>query len=206
MWKAFSKFKLNFLTFSHLNIFQQWCEGGECVKKRKLEVFIHPKPGGWSSWKATKCKTECLQNSKGYQNQRRECNNPAPVNTDEGCEGPPKIVALCNDNKICKSRVDVFEYATQKCQEFSTKLPDLDDNAQGLQAPHEDTRMWMGCSIFCRRKGSGSFYTPRVELNDLGVNPYFPDGTWCHKEENENYYCVQHHCLPEVCNIFKQIF
>lgn len=56
----------------------------------------------------------------------------------------------------------------------------------------------MGCTIFCRRADSGTFYTPRIELNDLGVSPYFPDGTWCHRENNMNYYCIQHHCLPEV--------
>jgi len=56
----------------------------------------------------------------------------------------------------------------------------------------------MGCAIFCRRKDTGSYYTPRIELNDLGVNPYFPDGTWCHNDGISNYYCLQHHCLPEV--------
>lgn len=56
----------------------------------------------------------------------------------------------------------------------------------------------MGCAIFCKRADSGSFYTPRIELNDLGVSPYFPDGTWCHREGSLNYYCLQHHCLPEV--------
>lgn len=64
-------------------------------------------------------------------------------------------------------------------------------------------RIWMACAIFCQKKDSGIFYTPRIELNDLGVSPYFPDGTWCHRDNNgENYYCRRHHCLPEV-NIFK---
>jgi len=56
----------------------------------------------------------------------------------------------------------------------------------------------MGCAIFCRRKGTGSYYTPRLDLNDLGVDPYFPDGTWCHNDGTSNYFCLQHHCLPEV--------
>lgn len=67
----------------------------------------------------------------------------------------------------------------------------------------------MGCAIFCRRKDSNSYYTPRVELNDLGVSPYFPDGTWCHTDKKgENYFCLQHHCLPEVVciEILSQIF
>lgn len=56
----------------------------------------------------------------------------------------------------------------------------------------------MGCAIFCKRIDSNSFITPRVELNDLGISPYFPDGTWCYNESGVNYYCLHHHCLPEV--------
>lgn len=61
----------------------------------------------------------------------------------------------------------------------------------------------MGCSIFCKRKDTGGFFTPRIELNDLGVSPYFPDGTWCHNSGKENYYCLQNHCLPEVIYLYK---
>jgi hypothetical protein len=74
----------------------------------------------------------------------------------------------------------------------------LDEMGQGMQAPHEANRLWMGCAIFCKRKGTNLFYTPRLELNDLGMDAYLPDGTWCHREDNQNYYCMQHHCLPEV--------
>lgn len=93
-----------------------------------------------------------------------------------------------------------MEYASEKCKEFSKLLPQLDPEGVGLQAPHEDGRLWMGCAIFCKRGDSGSFYTPRFELNDLNVSPYFPDGTWCHKANGEDYYCLQHHCLPKVHN------
>ncbi|CAH2050238.1 unnamed protein product, partial [Iphiclides podalirius] len=58
-------------------------------------------------------------------------------------------------------------------------------------------RMWMGCAIFCRRAAGGGFYAPRVELNAAGLDPYFPDGTWCHNDGATDYFCLQHHCLPE---------
>lgn len=58
-------------------------------------------------------------------------------------------------------------------------------------------RLWMGCAIFCRRH-EGSYYTPRIELTDVGIDPYFPDGTWCHNENGEDYYCNNRHCLAEV--------
>lgn len=54
-----------------------------------------------------------------------------------------------------------------------------------------------------RRKDSGAYYTPRFDLNDLGIDPYFPDGTWCHADETQNFYCLQHHCLPENFEITK---
>ncbi len=158
-----------------------------------------PKPilGGWSPWKKSKCKSSCITDSKGYQLRRRECNNPVPVNTDQGCEGPAHGVFLCDDRKLCKKRQSIVEHASERCREFSQKLPALD--ARGLQAPYESARLWMSCAIFCRRKDSGTYYTPRIELNDLGLSSYFPDGTWCHKDDlGENFYCQQNHCLPEV--------
>ena len=55
----------------------------------------------------------------------------------------------------------------------------------------------MACAVFCRRKDWGVYYTPRLDLNDLGVDAYFPDGTWCHHDSQQSYYCLRHHCLPE---------
>lgn len=60
----------------------------------------------------------------------------------------------------------------------------------------------MGCSVFCRRKDTGSFYTPRLDVSNLRVDPYFPDGTWCHTADNDNYYCLNHVCTPEVRFLF----
>ncbi|XP_063221018.1 A disintegrin and metalloproteinase with thrombospondin motifs adt-1-like [Bacillus rossius redtenbacheri] len=175
-----------------------WCRGGECVvmKKKKPAQVVK---GGWSDWKPGKCSSGCIIKSRGFQARKRTCDNPKPVNTEEGCEGPSFDVVLCKDDKICKKgkRRSAIDYATKACAEFSKLLPDLDSEPSGLQAPHEEGRLWMACSVFCRRKGSGSFYTPRLDLNDLGVDPYFPDGTWCHRDAAGNHYCQQHHCLPE---------
>lgn len=63
----------------------------------------------------------------------------------------------------------------------------------------------MACAIFCRRKDIAAYYAPRVELNDLGLDPYFPDGTWCHTEEGQDYFCRQHHCLPESFRFGKRL-
>ncbi|KAJ8935149.1 hypothetical protein NQ314_012967, partial [Rhamnusium bicolor] len=141
----------------------KYCYGGICVNKQPPKP-VKVVPGGWGPWKEGSCSSGCLEKSMGHVMKRRFCNNPTPLNTDQGCEGSSVEFGLCNDNK----QYNIFT-----------------------------ARVWMGCAIFCKRADSGSFYTPRIELNDLGVTPYFPDGTWCHREKNLNYYCIQHHCLPE---------
>ncbi|VEN34120.1 unnamed protein product [Callosobruchus maculatus] len=175
----------------------RYCEGGECVKKT-LPKPISSKPGGWGPWKQGECLSGCLEKSVGYSIKRRFCNNPKPLNSDEGCLGSNVERALCSDQKICKTKkISAVDYASHKCREFAQLLEELDPDGGGLQAPHEEGRLWMGCAIFCKNKEFGTFYTPRMELNDLGISSYFPDGTWCHRENNINYYCMLRHCLPE---------
>lgn len=72
-------------------------------------------------------------------------------------------------------------------------------NGYGLQASYDNQKIWMSCAIYCKKRGTTSYYAPRIELNDLGINPYYPDGTFCHSDGVESYYCINAHCLPEVC-------
>lgn len=173
----------------------KWCEGGTCVNRKDLIQTTTEKPRKptWGPWKETQCVSECLRYGKGYQKKRRFCNHPSA-----SCDGPSVSYALCDDEKICESRKSVMDHATQKCKEFSHKLASVDGDGVGLQASYESLRLWMPCAIFCKRKNTTSYFTPRVELNGMGMNPYFPDGTLCHRDENEKYYCIQNHCLPEV--------
>ena len=67
----------------------------------------------------------------------------------------------------------------------------------GNQMIHDVEKPWIACTIFCRRKDMSIWYAPRQEMLDYNVDPYFPDGTWCHNEGGQNYYCRQHYCLPE---------
>lgn len=177
------------------------CRGGECLAMLQISTDAESsmmKEGGWSEWKEESCSSGCIEGSKGARPRRRSCNNPPPKNTEAGCEGIGYDVLLCKDDKLCKKkRKSAGAFATTRCSKFSERLPELDSKGSGLQAPHEPERPWMACAIFCRRKDGGSYYTPRIELNDLGLDPYFPDGTWCHVEEGQDYFCRQHHCLPE---------
>lgn len=174
---------------------RKWCEGGSCVSKKILTTTTIKAPTlpTWGSWITLTCKSECLQFGKGFQMKRRRCSN-----NDDSCDGVSQSVSLCDDKKVCQSRRSVSDYGTQKCKEFSRKVGTIDAEGVGLQASHESLRVWMSCAIFCKRKNTNSYFTPRVELNELGVNPYYPDGTLCHQEGNEKFYCIHHHCLPEV--------
>ncbi|XP_026731681.1 A disintegrin and metalloproteinase with thrombospondin motifs adt-2-like [Trichoplusia ni] len=182
-----------------------WCQGGECVLAKALPTSstAAPKPSseldnslgaGWSPWREASCQSGCTERGRGFRERRRTCSA-----TNTGCQGASYDVVLCNDTKVCgkKTRVAASELASRKCSEFASLIPELDARGGGLQAPHDSTRMWMGCAVFCRRVSGGGFYAPRVELNDVGKDPYFPDGTWCHNDGNQDYYCLQHHCLPE---------
>ncbi|XP_050670666.1 A disintegrin and metalloproteinase with thrombospondin motifs adt-2-like isoform X2 [Leptidea sinapis] len=176
---------------------RKWCDGGACVSSDPSFQQSTDGPIGdvttWSEWKSSECRSGCTQRGRGARERRRTC--PATAK----CEGSAYDVALCDDVKVCgkKTRVTANELAARKCTEYAAVLSDLDPRGGGLQAPHDPTRMWMGCAIFCRRSAGGGFYAPRVELNDAGLEPYFPDGTWCHFDGSTNYYCLQHHCLPE---------
>ncbi|XP_028176382.1 A disintegrin and metalloproteinase with thrombospondin motifs adt-2-like [Ostrinia furnacalis] len=182
---------------------QKWCQGGECVPAgagpttspapRPEEGAGEAGEGGWGAWREAACRSGCTARARGFRERRRVCS------LAEGCSGTGYDVVLCDDSKVCgkKTRVTAGELASRKCAEFAARVPALDARAGGLQAPHDPTRMWMGCAVFCRRAAGGGFYAPRVELNDAGLDPYFPDGTWCHHDGTQDYYCLQHHCLPE---------
>ncbi|CAK1544623.1 unnamed protein product [Leptosia nina] len=182
-----------------VDVGSNWCDGGACIAvdpsyQPMTEAPSHGHDTNtWSAWTSGECRSGCTQRGRGARERRRSC--PASAT----CTGAAYDVALCDDNKVCgkKKRVSANELAARKCTEYATKMPTLDPHGGGLQAPHDPTRMWMGCAIFCRRASGGGFYAPRVELNDAGLDPYFPDGTWCHHDGSTNYYCLQHHCLPE---------
>ncbi|XP_068626453.1 A disintegrin and metalloproteinase with thrombospondin motifs adt-2-like [Battus philenor] len=185
---------------------RKWCQGGECVAAETLPAADPPSTDDsadevWSDWKSGVCRSGCTFRGRGALERRRSCAK------GKVCEGAAYEVTLCDDNKVCgkKKRVNANEYAARRCAEYAARLPALDRSGGGLQAPHDQTRMWMGCALFCRRAAGGGFYAPRVELNAAGLDPYFPDGTWCHNDGKHDYFCLQHHCLPENFKMAPQL-
>ncbi|EDS32641.1 conserved hypothetical protein [Culex quinquefasciatus] len=174
----------------------KWCIGGSCAKQKKKPLNVVK--GGWGEWVTEDCNSGCLERSRGFQQRTRHCDSPKPVNTDAGCEGSAYDVVVCDDEQLCRDKRQPIEiYANIRCKEFSKLLSRLDPAGRGLQGPYDGHRLWMSCAIYCKRADSDAYYAPRFDLNDLGVDSYFPDGTRCHSDGTTNYYCQQHHCLPE---------
>lgn len=173
--------------------YDKWCEGGKCVNRKTITTTSIPTKPTWGHWNTSSCMSQCIKFGKGYQTKRRTCSS-----SDDSCEGSSFSIKLCDDSYMCSKRKSVTDYGTEKCEEFSQKLDIVDSSSLGLQASYDNLRLWMPCAIFCKRKNTNSYFTPRAELHELGLNPYFPDGTLCHREGKENFFCIQNHCLPEV--------
>nr|XP_012217909.1 PREDICTED: A disintegrin and metalloproteinase with thrombospondin motifs 7-like [Linepithema humile] len=179
--------------------FGKECRGGKCVPIIEPPyIFKYCEDDNWSEWKADSCRSSCLAQSKGVVAKRRSCKH----GTDRtmNCIGPYYDVVLCDDSLLCsEKRIAIAEFTTIKCTEFSDIMSEL-KSEPGWQGSYYNDRSWMACTIFCQRKNLPiyfPYYAPRIEMIANGVNPYFPDGTLCHTERNQNYYCRKHHCLPE---------
>lgn len=171
------------------------CRGGECLSIAVKPPNLPKPPSNEADGKKEWCKSGCIAGSKGIRTRRRQ---NCPSCTEESPNDRP--IELCEDDRICagEKRLTVTDFAAKRCKFYAQSLPEIDRNGGGLQAPHETLRPWLACTVFCRRTDIASFYTPRIPLHELGLDPYFPDGTWCHRDQRDrNYFCLRHHCLPD---------
>ncbi|XP_067208706.1 A disintegrin and metalloproteinase with thrombospondin motifs 7-like [Linepithema humile] len=181
------------------------CRREECVPVIEPPyIFKYCEDDNWSEWKEDTCKSSCLEESKGALVKRRFCKHKTHKTAD--CIGPYYDVNLCDDSSLCNERrKTIAEFTTMKCTEFSRTIFEL-ETKPGWQASHEVDKPWIACTIHCVQKKHPIYYTLnlRFKMLDYGINPYFPDGTWCHKENDEDYYCRQHYCLPQSYSFEEQ--
>ncbi|XP_067212076.1 A disintegrin and metalloproteinase with thrombospondin motifs adt-2-like isoform X2 [Linepithema humile] len=179
------------------------CRGGECVPIIEPPyIFKYCEDDNWSEWKEDSCKSSCLKESKGVLVKRRSCEHKA--HRTANCIGLYHNMVICDDILLCtEERWSIDEITYTKCRKFNKFAKDanltgkLSVNLPGRQYSHDAKEPWIACTIYCRKKKSSDYYAPRQEMLNIGVDPYFPDGTLCHKKDGQNYYCRQHHCLPE---------
>jgi len=165
-------------------------------------IFKYCEIDNWSEWKESSCKSSCLTKSKGVIIKRRLCEHETYRTAN--CEGPYYDVVLCNDTRFCtKKRKTIAQYTAIKCTRFSVieKVMNLTiglERKPGWQASHDVKEPWIACTIYCRQKRNLSdIYTLRNDMLKLGIDSSFPDGTWCHNENDQDYYCRKHYCQPE---------
>ena len=174
---------------------KSWCIDGKCVPWEENETLSIIE-GGWSPWTILEsCQSSCLESSMGRTVNVRRCNNPKPKNSNS-CAGEAVLIDLCSDHKICMGRYreKPNNYASRQCSLFSKILKDI--APYGIQAPYNSQKYWQSCAIYCMK--NGTWYTPRLELNDFQeYDSFFPDGTLCHQDLSKGpYYCQKHLCLP----------
>ena len=48
------------------------------------------------------------------------------------------------------------------------------------------------CTIYCKQVRTPEYTSPQLYLTESdGVDLFFPDGTLCHNDGNQNYYCLR---------------
>ncbi|XP_012221049.1 A disintegrin and metalloproteinase with thrombospondin motifs adt-2-like [Linepithema humile] len=179
------------------------CRGGECVPVIEPPyIFKDCEEDKWSEWKESTCQSSCFKKSKGVRIRRRSCKHRS--RRTASCKGPYYDVVLCNDTLLCtqkRKRINLF--TTTKCTQLNSyaKLNNINLRIKlkiepKWQAAHDVEKPWIACIIHCPEI---EFSTGDVHLEmiRIGVDPYFPDGTWCHKKDGQNFYCRQHYCVPE---------
>ena len=97
--------------------------------------------------------------------------------------------------QVCRGKKSTIdEFATDRCGEWTSELEDINLTGMGRRFKHEPSiGSWISCAIFCETD-QGSWYSPRREY---GRQAFFPDGVWCHRSGDQDYYCQKNLCLPE---------
>ncbi|XP_067213551.1 A disintegrin and metalloproteinase with thrombospondin motifs adt-2-like isoform X2 [Linepithema humile] len=182
------------------------CRAGECIPVIEPPyIFKDCEEDKWSEWKESTCQSSCLKGSKGLRIKRRSCRHRSLRSAS--CEGPYYDMVLCDDSLLCtEKRESIKSFATIKCTQYSiqAKFYNLSlkiERAPGLQPSYNAEKPWIACTVYCRCTVTFSTLyehcTPGLGKFSFDIDPYFPDGTWCHNKDGQDYYCRQHYCLPE---------
>jgi len=168
----------------------RWCREGKC------ESIIGAR---WSVTKKSNCRSACLARSSGYSEIDRVC-LVLDGFEDQECEGPEKWVELCDDSHLCgtrscaSQRTSRTQAATSICEKQSRYLPGRAGNTIGKPARYSPDRPWQACTVYCRKGKSGKWTPSR--------GAQFPDGTWCHNDGAQDFFCRNHVCLPTNYTFF----
>eukprot|EP00096_Caligus_rogercresseyi_P015326 TRINITY_DN7776_c0_g1_i1.p1 TRINITY_DN7776_c0_g1~~TRINITY_DN7776_c0_g1_i1.p1 ORF type:complete len:386 (-),score=72.14 TRINITY_DN7776_c0_g1_i1:206-1363(-) len=171
------------------------CLYGNCIDDDRRPLS-NAKPA-WTEWTEGPCKSGCIVRSTGVKEKNRECKVPKPLPITTRCPGIDKKVGLCGDYPKCPKTYTVSEWASDRCQKFKDKSTRLRNMllSQGHRARYNRKKPEVACLVFCKRAKSGQYYSPVIELNNFkDIDPYFPEGSWCHNDGSTDYYCIKNKC------------
>ena len=149
-----------------------------------------------------KCQSSCTMYSKGVKNPTISLCDDTDVISLDRTYGTIKKKLFLVFFQVCPiNRLSVQAYASAQCSNWSTKrILEGIVTGEGRQVKHQPVKgNWLACAVFCKTSSGGQWYAPKKELEALNIDPYFPDGVWCHTdhETETNYYCQNHLCLAE---------
>lgn len=133
----------------------------------------------------------------------------------EYCTGLSYDVTLCDDSTLCgakQPRLPIGDYIDFVCEKIASKIT-LEDRQsikyKGIRGPYIFEKPSLACTVFCeltQNNDDGITYYAVVEdsaYKDTLIDPYLPDGTWCHAEKDQNYFCRKHRCVMESIKVEK---
>jgi len=167
-----------------------WCRSGTCVPVQ---------PFRWSPWRSGPCVSACTRDGTGTRKLTRQCLR-LPGYEDQDCgDESEEAVLLCQDTQLCGvrrtgGRRTRAQLATLLCEQQAALLDTLDRSTpKGQAIPYEEDKPWQACVLYCKARGGEGW------INPLGAT--FPDGTWCHYDGYNNYYCRAHQCISSNVTI-----
>ena len=89
--------------------------------------------------------------------------------------------------------VERDDWASQRCEEYRNENTDLyiNLNGKGKQPKHNSDRPQQACSVYCQMAMIDYWYSPQPQVS-ANATVYFPDGTWCYTDPDDNEVCHLH--------------
>ena len=130
--------------------------------------------------------------------EKKENNNErCDASCTPGSLGVRSGPRLCQPSQSqCKEEVEITKMTDKLCEAWARILPFLHPSGRGRQIQADPAKgSWLACSVFCETV-SGTWYSPRTDLQHYFLSAALPEGTLCHSTEEESYYCqvtYRHH-------------
>ena len=110
---------------------------------------------------------------------------------------------LCEpDTNQCDDQVNITMVSSSMCRAWAHILTFLKPEGVGTQISQDNAiGSWLPCSVFCQTN-TGTWYSPRRELEAYYLSATLPDGTQCSNNEDIDLFCQVSFKSPFKTNIY----